>query len=308
MTQKAINSDSIHYIDFSMLARVLTARWRIVLFFALIGLAFGGGASVLLVDQYEAEMIVAPSDRLTGASLSGDIGRLSALAGVSLDAGGDEAAIAIEVMQSHSFLSDFILRQGIEVALFASKGWDRPSRQLVIDSGVYDEDAMEWVRDFDPSRGEKAMPNSWELYEEMSSRLMVSRDQASGLVHLSFRFYSPDLAAAWLNELVKQLNQEMRMKAKQKATRSISFLESKVEATSVSDLRVALFNLIEEQTKELMVAEVSEEYAFEVLEPAIEPFEPKGPNRLLIVCISVFLSALVGFCLSLYSFVRADQL
>ncbi len=110
--------------------------------------------------------------------------------------------MAMEMVKTWDFLDTFIRENNIEVAVFAATGWDRVTDKPVIDNDLYDSAANEWVRDFDPSKGESANPSSWELYEVMRDRVSVSQNANTGLITLSVEFYSPIIAKEWVEKLV----------------------------------------------------------------------------------------------------------
>jgi uncharacterized protein involved in exopolysaccharide biosynthesis len=56
-----------------------------------------------------------------------------------------------------------------------------------------------------------------------------------------------------------------------------------------------MYNLIENQTKSLMLANARDEYAFVVVDPAVPPEKRVRPQRALIVAVGL----LLGFALSL---------
>ncbi|MBY0418546.1 MAG: LPS O-antigen length regulator, partial [Pararheinheimera sp.] len=64
--------------------------------------------------------------------------------------------------------------------------------------------------------------------------------------------------------------------------------------TNISDIRVQLFSLVEEQMQKLMIANVRDEYVFKTVDQAIVPEEKAKPKRALMV----ILAAMFGFILS----------
>ena len=71
-------------------------------------------------------------------------------------------------------------------------------------------------------------------------------------------------------------------------------LNEQIEKTSITDLQQVFFNLIEEQTKVILLAKVSDEYLFKTIDPAVIPEEKTKPRRLLIVGLGLFLGGIVG--------------
>jgi hypothetical protein len=121
---------------------------------------------------------LAPAQHNTGgiSSALGQFGGLASLAGISLgDRQDSDARIAIEVMQSRSFIEQFIKQSGIFVELMAVKRWDTDAKRLVIDSNVFDTQTRQWTRK--PPPGRAATPSLWEAYEVFLERLQVSEDK-----------------------------------------------------------------------------------------------------------------------------------
>jgi LPS O-antigen subunit length determinant protein (WzzB/FepE family) len=203
--------------------------------------------------------------------------------------------MAMELVKAWDFLDNFIRDNNLEIAVFAATGWDRATDQLVIDPDLYDSDANEWVRDFNPSKGETANPSSWELYEEMRDRIFISQNANTGLISLSIEFYSPAVAKEWVDKLVEAINSHIRVRDRDQASDSIEYLKRQIDQTSLAEMKNVFYQLIEEQTKNLMLTEVSEEYVFSILSPARVPEKRSWPNRVL-VCIG---GSMLGFILAI---------
>lgn len=286
-------------IDLRVLFRVLwTGKWLIMagtVLFAVVSIA----VALWLPNQYKATVTVVPTES-TGLSslgrLAGQFGGLASLAGINLgsDSGSDKTVMAMELVETWDFLDNFVRDNELEVAVFAATRWDRANDRLAIDPDLYDSAAEQWVRDFDPSKGETASPSSWELYEEMRDRISVSQNADTGLITLSVEFYSPILAKKWVDKLVAAINLHIRTRDRDQARESIDYLRRQIDQTSLAEMKVVFYQLIEEQTKTLMLSEVTEEYVFSILSPARVPEEKSWPNRALI-CIG---GTLLGFILA----------
>ena len=280
-------------IDLSaMFAIFWRARWLIAAvtaFFTIASVAL----ALWLPNQYKATAILAPatsSNSSSLASLAGQFGGLASLAGlnISSDTGADRSVVAMELVKTWGFLDDFIRTNGIEVEVFAATRWDRANNRLVIDSDLYDENKKEWVRDFDPRKGETAEPSSWELFQELSDKIGVRQDAVTNLISISVEHYSPHLAKAWVDALVSAINEHLRVRDRDEASRSIDYLTTQVEQTSLTEMHAVFYQLIEEQTKTLMLTEVSDEYALKTLSEAKVPEEKSRPRRDLLVAFGLF--------------------
>jgi LPS O-antigen subunit length determinant protein (WzzB/FepE family) len=107
--------------------------------------------------------------------------------------------------------------------------------------------------------------------------------------------YSPTVAKQWVDWLVDDLNSSIMRRDVAEAEQAIEYLSDQIKNTSVASLQNVFFNLIEEQLKTVMLAEVTDEYLFRTLDPAIAPDMKTKPKRSLIV----ILSALLGFFLAM---------
>lgn len=247
-----------------------------------------------LPNIYKSEALLAPAAEQKSAGISGQIGGLAALAGVSLGGGAsvDKTELAIQIMQSRDFLSQFIIRHDILVPLFATKSWQQTTNELIIDTEIYDSTTNTWSRSVKAPF--KPEPSLQEAYNALKQILKVSRDKSSGLISVAIEHQSPYLAEKWVKALVQDINEEMRRRDMQEAQRSINYLSKQINETALSEVRATLFSLIEEQTKTLMLTSVRDEYAFQTIDPAIVPELKFAPKRALIVAVATVLAGMLA--------------
>lgn len=279
---------------------VWRGKWLVIVlsaFFA-VGSVF---YSLQLPNIYRAETVLSPLGKDGGIQLPGQLSGLASLAGVSLGglSKGDNTNLALEIMVSRDFLSRFIEKHQLLVPLLAAEGWNPDSGELIIDPELYDVTSQQWVRK--PKPQQQVVPTYWEAVKAFKDIYRVNRDKTSGMVKVTFDHVSPVLAADWLNKLVHDINEEMRQRELGEAQRSIDYLTEQVNTTALADLRSTLFELIEEQTKTLMLANVREEYMFRTVDPAVVPEEKHSPKRALIVVLATFAG---GFLALLILFIR----
>ena len=246
-------------------------------------------------NQYKATALLAPAQS-DGGGLSGALGQLgglASLAGVSLGGGeSGEGQIAQEIMKSWSYIEGFIADNDLAVELAAVQGWSKGSNELQINDSVYDTENKQWL--VENEAGVTGPPSSWSLFQAFSGRLTVSEDKMSGLVSVSFEYYSPQVAKQWVDMYVESINRFMQQRQVDKVTRNINYLQEQIEKTSIAQMQEVFYTIIEEQTKNKMLAEASPEYAFVAVGPSMVPELKSQPKRALI-CI---LGALLGGMLS----------
>ncbi|MBV1880753.1 MAG: hypothetical protein KUG82_03930 [Pseudomonadales bacterium] len=238
-------------------------------------------------DEYRSTALLVPASASSSTSLSklaGQFGGLASLAGVSLGGGGsgDKSTIAIELIKTRGFLEVFIKNNGLEVEVFAVNGWDKLNNKLLIDSSVYDEGTSSWKK---KPGTEKAAPSSWKLFSAIENRISVNQDKKTGLILLSVEHYSPVVAKRWVDLLVLSINRHIQMRDREEALNSIEYLKTQIGKTRVAEMQAIFYQLIEEQTKTLMLAESSREYVFKTLSPAMVAEIKAKPKRAQIVVL-----------------------
>jgi hypothetical protein len=150
-------------IDLLELWRALVrGKWIIIAFTAVFSVASVFYA-LALPNMYKSTAVLAPAES-SGSSELGRLAGLASLAGVSLGGGGsNRAAEALEILQSWAFIEEFIQEQSIAPQVFAAKGWNQGTNELIYDTEIYNSEIQVWTRE--PPEGKQAAPSSWELYE-----------------------------------------------------------------------------------------------------------------------------------------------
>jgi LPS O-antigen subunit length determinant protein (WzzB/FepE family) len=251
-----------------------------------------------LPNQFQATALLAPAQSdSSGLSALGQFSGLASLAGVSLGGGeSSEKQIAQEIMKSWSFIEGFITDNDLAVELVAAQGWSKESNELLINEDVYDTKNKQWL--VENESGVKGPPSSWKLFQAFSGRLEVSEDK-SGLVLVSFEYYSPQIAKQWLDMYVAAINAHMQQRQMLKVTNNINYLQAQIEKITIAEMKEVFYTIIEEQTKNKMLAEASPEYVFVAVSPSMLPEEKSQPQRALICILGTLLGGILSVLLVL---------
>lgn len=293
----AMNGGKEDEIDLrELFAALWRGKWWIVAS-TLVGAGIAVIFALSLPNIYRSEALLAPSTEQQGgglAAMAAQFGGLASLAGVNLSGGGgpDKTAIAVEIGKSRQFLSHFIRQHQLEVPLMAVAKADKATGELVIDEDVYDVASKKWVREI-PS-GKSVEPTDWELVKAFRGIASISHDTKSGLVMVAVEYYSPESAKQWVDWLVADLNEAMKLRDQADATRNIAYLKAQLEKTPIADMQKVFYQLIEDQTKTLMLTEVNQEYVFKTLDPAVVAEEKAKPKRALIAVLGTLLGGMLG--------------
>jgi uncharacterized protein involved in exopolysaccharide biosynthesis len=252
--------------------------------------------ALYLPNQYTAKSIVAPTSEEQGglASLAKSMGGLAGLAGLGLNApgGSDKSVIALEVIKSPSFINDFVKKYDLVVPLIAANSSEKVTFELQYDEDMYDVDTKKWVREVKPPKTIEPTPE--EIYERFIEILEVEENTNNGFINISIQFYSPNIAKRWVELLIIEINEKIRKSDIDEARLSIEFLNEALEQTSNANMKDTFYQLIEEQTKTLMLAKSRQEYVFKTISPAITPEKKSAPSRAIICIAGAFLGGIVS--------------
>lgn len=253
-----------------------------------------------LPNQYTAttQLVSAQSGSSDLSGALGQLGGLGQLAGGLIGRGqSSEGQIAQEIMKSWSFIEDFISENNIALEIYAAEGWNEGSNELQINEDVYDTENKQWL--VENESGVTGPPSSWELFEAFSERLEVSEDNKTGLVYVSIKYYSPQIAKQWLDMYVAAINSHMQERQVERVTNNINYLQAQIQQTSMAEMREVFYKIIEEQTKNKMLAEASPEYAFVAVSSSMVPAKKSEPTRSLICIIGALLGGMLSVLLVL---------
>jgi uncharacterized protein involved in exopolysaccharide biosynthesis len=283
-------------IDASEIAQLV---WRYKLQFAIMLLLptlLFGIYLLLTPNVYRSEALVSPGTAQATnplGALASQYGGLIGVAGLGVSINNnDKSAIGLEKLESTRFLGEFIDRHELLIPLFAAKGWDPQTRELILDPKVFDPQEQVWTRNVASPRTPR--PSNLEAVDQFRELLDVRRDGETGLVTIGIRHYSPDLAQQWVAQLIHDINVDVRDSDVKQAQDTIAYLEDQVESTSLSEVRAVFYGLIEEQVKTVMLARVRDEYFLETIDPAVVPEEHSEPKRIILLALCFVLFAVLG--------------
>lgn len=247
------------YTSSTSLTDVATYLWigyRWILATTLLSILGSFLAYILIAPMYLGSVVVveASSDRnklnsSLGSSL-GQLGSLANLTGISIGSSGGITEEALAVLRSEQFTESFLANQGAVPDLYARQ-WD-PAR-------------ARWRADTKPPSPARAAKYFRKKIE------FVVQDKKTGLTTINVYWKDPVVAAKWANELVRQLNFEMRMREIDKADASIRFLEKEESLTTVASTHEAIGRLLEAQIRQRMIAHVTPEFVFRIVDKAVAP-------------------------------------
>ena len=255
-----------------------------VAFFTVVSIIY----SLNLKDVYRAESVLMSAETRQSASpLLNQLGGAAALIGINVGAdGGGSVENAIAIMRSREFILKFIAENNVLVPLFAGT-WDKENGTGVNEE-VFDPRSGEWISN-------QGTPSPLMAYRKFSELLSIVQDSSTGLVRVSIDWHDPTLAAKWVNQLIVELNRIIKLRDVKEANDAISFLQKQLESTQLVDMQRVFYQLIQSQTQVTMLADVRDEYVFQIIDTAVVPDQKVAPRRDLITAMGTLLGAVLGF-------------
>jgi len=270
---------------------VFSEKWVIlsVVLFCIV-VAFGFAKSQ--TEIYRSEALLTPSENFqANTSMVSQLGVVAGLAGLSLgDSGGGRVSTAIATIQSRGFIKLFVEKHSIVVPLMAGE-WDAGSRQTVVNAAVYDISTAAWI---------DAIPTDVSVYRRFSNVMSVSQNTLTGLVTISIDWYDPIAAKNWASWLIEDINSLFKQQDLEEASQAISYLQQKLQTTQLVEMQRAFYQLIESQTRIVMLADVRDDYVFRVIDPPFIPEELISPRVFLIILIGLLVGVITSMLLVVY--------
>jgi uncharacterized protein involved in exopolysaccharide biosynthesis len=274
--------DDRNPMDLRTLVAVIWARRRWVAISMVVVTIACAAIAFLMKPVYRASVVfvsaTAGQSNLSGplGSVLDSLGGLASQAGINLTSSADTSVEeTLAVLKSRQFTTSFIIDKDLMPKLYAKK-WDAA--------------AHKWKVPLDDQ------PTQARAFKKFDEKIRtVDRDKKSGLVTMQIDWTDRFEAADWANEMVRRVNAEMRARAIRQADDSMGYLEKELSTTSEVETREAINKLIESQVKQRMLANVTPDYAFRVVDKAVAPDsdDPIRPQKVALLIAG----PLAGFAL-----------
>jgi uncharacterized protein involved in exopolysaccharide biosynthesis len=263
-SSKHVHTDEDYEFDIVNLCRVAWAHKYLVATTSFVGALIALILALTAIPNYRATIIVTLVQETSmggSQSIASQFGGLASLAGVNLGSGGPEREHQA-VLESRHLVEEFVKRNGVLQAM----------------QGKAPQPPRVWI----------------EVEKFKRNVLKIDEDKLKGTTTISIDWIDPAVAARWANAFVALANELVRDKAREDSSRNIDYLNKQVEKTNVLELQKVMYNLIESETKTLMLANARLEYAYTVVDPAAVPEVRVSPKRTLMVATGLAIGLFVG--------------
>ncbi len=272
--------------------------WDKKLFIFIVSLSFAIFSvffALSIPNKYASSALLIPNQSdVSNAGMLNQLSGMASLAGITLPTeSNDRSTEAIEKIKSFEFFDKHFLPNISLENLMAVRDWEYDTNTIIYDENIFNSSKSEWIREV--SYPKKTIPSAQEAFKTYNTILNISQDTKTSFVYLTVKHHSPFIAQKWAEIIISEINNSMRINDKDKALKSIEFLNNQLPRVNYEEIRVSIAKLQEEQMKSLMLIESNDDYVFQTLDSPIVPEIKSSPNRALIC----FLITLFGFIFSL---------
>ena len=263
--------------------------------------------SLSLTNLYTSQALLVPTS--LNSNSTSQYSALASVAGVNLSDSSPDVTLAIAFINSKKIIRQLIKHESFLPDLMAAKKWHIKSNSIIYDDDLYDKKNKKWVREVDfPFQ---QVPSEQEAFELFSKQINISEDKKNQLVTLSVEHISPSVAQQWAEWIIDEANTMVANLRIEEAESSINYLNEQIKLTPYAELRTLFFNLIQQNTQNMMLAKVSTQYALTIIDPPLIPEIKSNPKRALICILGTLLGGMLSLLIILvrkYGFSKDDEL
>ncbi len=233
---------------------------------------------------------------------------ITGLGGLNLNSSPD-VTVAIAFINSKKIISQLKKHESFLPDLMAAKKWDMKSNSIIYNEDIYDSKNNKWIRDVDLPF--QQVPSEQEAFKYYSNHIDVSVDQKNQLYTLSVDHISPSVAQQWAVWIINEANLMVANLRIEEAESSINYLNNQIKLTPYAELRTMFFNLIQQNTQNMMLAKVNKQYALTIIDPPLIPEIKSKPSRSTICILGTLLGGILSFVIIFirkFGFSKDDEL
>jgi hypothetical protein len=264
--------------------KVIVNYKAIVIFFTLF-FFFGASYYALNIpDTYETNVKMLPGEGNSTESKSSDISSAIKAFGTGNDGGASSVFVAraFTILKTRPYLINFINKENLKPILFSSQ-WDNVKEK--------------WIGK-EPSDNE-----SYSLFHDMINAYTHKMNPAK-LATIIIKWKDIDVddlskIASITNRLVDSINLHIKESEILRNRKSIEFLNEEIKKIDILYFKTVLYNLVESNMKSITLANASNNFVFQTIDPAIKPHGANSKSTLTIIFIGLIFGFLIGVLMSI---------
>lgn len=244
--------------------------------------------SLSLQNVYISQSQLVPARQNDSFSSNfGSLASLGSIAGVSMPASNiSKSQEAVERIKSFEFFSKHFLPKIKLENIIAVKKWLPNENILIYEEALFSDRDKKWLQ---------GKPSDQEAYKIYKKIMVINEDIKTSFVTVSIEHKSPIIAKRWVDLIISQINESMRISDSNEAKEYINFLSEASQSANIKSLKEVLASLLEDQMQVLMLASSNDNYVFKTIDSAIVPEQKAGPSRAIICILGTLLGLMLSF-------------
>ena len=280
------NEDSL---NLRFLISLIQKNFKFIAAFALVPALLTSIWALQLSNVYTAKAVLNTNESSPQTFSQGKDG-LAALTNLRVGGETTKADEAIEIIRSFKYFEEVIL-QNYPIDYFVGDvSWDDSTNQLTINDT------------------EKELNDNQAAHRAfLGNNLQIGQDPETNFTFIGVTHVSPYLATNLTNTIISSTNQLFRDRESEKSRIALEFMQAKVEATIIPEIRSAFAEILKMHIQKLAFIESNEDYVFQVLSPAYPPNVKSGPFRSLYVLMAIAVGGLIGVFMAYLRTIKTES-
>lgn len=250
--------------------------------------------------QHSITLQVTPANGNSGNRVSGQLGGLASLAGVSLPTNPAQASfdLYLEGLTSRQAAEALAKNPEIMQHIFVQE-WDAERERWIAPHGLLP--AMKHMIQsiIGPPPQRWSPPNSARFQLFLSKNVKILRNKESPIVTVSILSADPQFGIKLLKALHTAVDGLLRRRALERASVYVQYLRGQLQLVNVAEYRMALTEALAEQEKMRMMASSTLPFAAEPFGDPVASVKPVSPNPVFVLGIALFAGFAVGALIAL---------
>ena len=296
-------------IDFYEIIKIIFDNKKYIITVVILSLLSTAILLHTISNKYTSSSLLEPIGASeSGLSALGQYSGLASMAGFSLpDQEISKADYAIATIKSKLFFQNLLQHDGILESIYASTGFDEKNKKIVFNNSLFKDG--KWIE----KEGifNKSKPSYIQAHKIFIEELLsISKDKETGFIQISITHHSPIFAKDFLDLIISEANRIERQKDLSNADKSLDFLNLEAQKNTFINTEDAITSLMNEKLNIKMLANTTEDYLLELIDPPFYPEKKSSPKRMLLsIAISFVFTVMYIFYLiiNFYSLKQIKQ-
>ncbi len=252
-----------------------------------------------LISVKESSMSNEPSTALSAFT------SVASISGLGSGAGSSRKMYVLRLIKSRDFFEYLISNdERFLVELMAFSSFDKKNQLNNYNEDVYNSKLSQWNKEL----FKNSKPTLLSAHKEFRPHFNIEGEEGlSNFMVLTITHESPLLAKKWLDYIISSFNIYVKDKESREAQLSLNYLNSIIGTVEISEIRSVIASLIKKEIKDLMIANIDDEYILNIIDKPFIPEKKSYPDRPFYLILSFIASIFLVLLFSIIFHQKKDE-